>query len=84
MAKWFWQTYLAVGAVLLILGGSWSFAATAYLLDDGTITAAAYPLLGVVAVATGVGVYCVLKAQRLYNEARRNGGIPPVQPQNAG
>lgn len=81
MTKWFWETYLLVAAVLLILGISWIFAATAYLMAQGVSSVAAYDIVGV--VATGFGVYSMLTAQKLYTESQRNGGIPPVQPQNA-
>ena len=75
MAKWFWKTCLTVAAVLLILGIGWVFAATLYLVTQGgSSSTTVLEVLGV--VATAVGVYCILRAQKLYTESRRSGGIP--------
>lgn len=83
MAKWFWETYLAVAAILLILGLTWILAATAYYtsVHGSEVGAIVDELIGV--VATALGIYSLLRAQKLYTESRRNGGMPPALLHNA-
>lgn len=83
MAKGFWETYLAVAAVLLVLGMLWIFATIAYGVQQWSSWSLGpvYATAGV--VATSFGAYAMLKAKKLYDESRRDGGFSPTRPLNA-
>jgi len=85
MSKWFWGTYLAAAAVLLIFGIPMIIAAAIYgSTAAGTSNeggAWVYILIG--AVLTCVGVYWVWKAQTLYGRRQTGETTPPAHPQKS-